>query len=308
MNMQELLLSKNGIAAVAMAQILLGVPVGEKIPTILELANKTSLANGTVHHGLKTLADVEAVKIVSRGHMGSYLVEKDYKKLLEILGIKYLLGAMPLPYTKRYEGLASGLISSMENGYNIPVNLSYMRGSKNRISMVAYERYDFAITSKLAAKEYMKKHDDIKILLSFGPMSYVANHAIMFFDVNCKEIKDGMKVGVDRSSIDQISLTKQVCDGKKVKYIELESSHIIEHVIKGDIDAMIMNLEEVGDCHLKVNCVPIKDENPDNTEAVLVVKNNGNDTRNDLLEKMIDPNIVLNIQKQVLEGKIESSY
>ena len=305
MNMQELLLSKNGMAAVQVAQILLNVPVGEKIPTVLELSNKTSLANGTVHHGLKTLTEVKAVKIVSRGHMGSYLVEKDYKKLLEILGIKYLVGAMPLPYTKRYEGLASGLISSMENGYNIPVNISYMRGSKNRITMVVYERYDFAITSKLAASQYISNHDDIRILLDFGPYTYTSNHAIMFHNENDKEIKDGMNIGVDRTSIDQMALIKQECKNKKVKYVELEYSHIIEHVAKGDIDATIMNLDEVADRHLKINYVPIKNENLDNTTAVLIVKNNG---KGGLLQKIIDPNSVLSIQKQVLEGKIEPSY
>lgn len=305
MNMQELLLSKNGMAAVQVAQILLSVPVGEKIPTVLELSNKTSLANGTVHHGLRTLTEIKAVKIVSRGHMGSYLVEKDYKKLLEILGIKYLVGAMPLPYTKRYEGLASGLISSMENGYNIPVNLSYMRGSKNRISMVAYERYDFAITSKLAASQYIKNHDDIRILMDFGPYSYTSNHAIMFHNEKDKEIKDGMSIGVDRTSIDQMALIKQECKNKDVKYVELEYSHIIEHVIKGDIDATIMNLDEVADRHLKINCVPIKNENLDNTIAVLVVKSDG---KGGLLQKIIDSDSVLSIQKQVLEGKIEPSY
>ncbi len=305
MNMQELLLSKNGMAAVAVAEILLSVPVGERIPTVLELANKTSLANGTVHHGLKTLTELSAVKIVPRGHMGSYLVEKDYKKLLEILGIKYLVGTMPLPYTRRYEGLASGLISSMENGYNIPVNLSYMRGSKNRISMVVYERYDFAITSKLAAKQYINNHDDIKILLDFGPYSYTSNHAIMFHSGADKEIKDGMSIGVDRTSIDQVTLIKEKCKGKKVKYVELEYSHIIEHVIKGDIDATIMNLDEVNDRHLKINYVPIENDDLDNTNAVLIVKNNG---KGALLQKVIDPSSVLSIQKQVLEGKIEPSY
>lgn len=305
--MQELLLSKNGMAVVKVAEILLSVPIGEKIPTVLELANSTSLANGTVHHGLKTLTELEAVKIVSRGHMGSYLVEKDYRKLLEILGIKYLVGAMPLPYTKRYEGLASGLISAMENGYNIPVNLSYMRGSKNRISMVTYERYDFAIISKLAAASYIQNNNDIKVLLSFGPMSYTSNHAIMFHDSNCKEIKDGMSIGVDRTSIDQMTLVKQVCENKKVKYIELEYSHIIEHVLKGDIDATVMNLDEVVDRNLNINCVPIKDENLDNTTAVLVIKNN-NDGKDELLKKIVDPSAVLSIQKQVLDGKIEPSY
>ena len=292
MNIQEILLSKNGMAIVKIAEILLSAEIGEKIPTVAELTKSTGLANGTVHHALKILTETHAVDIVSKGHMGSYLMGKDYKLLLDIAGIKYLIGAMPLPYTKRYEGLASGLISAMENGYNIPVNLSYMRGAKNRISMVIYERYDFAIVSKLAAEEYLKDHDDISVVLSFGPLTYTSNHAIMFHDENSKSIEDGMTVGSDRSSIDQ----------------EIEYSHIIEHVIKGDIDATVMNIDEVNDRGLRINYTPlVKEEDDSNTTAVMVVKSKNKEI-GELLKKIIDPKTVLQIQKQVLEGKIQPSY
>lgn len=308
MNIQEILLSKNGMAIVKIAEILLSAEIGEKIPTVAELTKSTGLANGTVHHALKILTETHAVNIVSKGHMGSYLMGKDYKLLLDIAGIKYLIGAMPLPYTKRYEGLASGLISAMENGYNIPVNLSYMRGAKNRISMVIYERYDFAIVSKLAAEEYLKDHDDISVVLSFGPLTYTSNHAIMFHDENSKFIEDGMTVGIDRSSIDQVMLLKKECDGKKVKFVEIEYSHIIEHVIKGDIDATVMNIDEVNDRGLRINYTPlVKEEDDSNTTAVMVVKSKNKEI-GELLKKIIDPKTVLQIQKQVLEGKIQPSY
>ncbi|WP_438588919.1 YhfZ family protein [Dubosiella newyorkensis] len=57
-------------------------------------------------------------------------------KLLEISGITQILGVMPLPYSKRYEGLATAWWRMSKNRYNIPVSLAFMRGSKNRVSMV----------------------------------------------------------------------------------------------------------------------------------------------------------------------------
>ena len=97
MNVQEILLSKNGMAIVKIAEILLSAEIGEKIPTVAELTKSTGLANGTVHHALKILTEPHAVDIVSKGHMRSYLMGKDYKLLLDIAGIKYLIGAMMFP-------------------------------------------------------------------------------------------------------------------------------------------------------------------------------------------------------------------
>lgn len=306
MDIQEELMSKNGIATIKLARNIIKIPVGERIPTVNELAKNNDLAIGTTHNALKTLIKAKAIEIVPKGHLGSFLVYKDFKLLLDFIGIKYLMGAMPLPYTKRYEGLASGLISQMENVYNIPVNLAYMRGAKTRIAMLVSGRYDFAIISMYAAKEYLKKHDDICIITSFGKNSYTSNHVIMFHDKNVKEVKDGMKVGIDRTSIDQVSLAKKICGNKKVKYVEIEYSHIIEHVIKGDIDMTVMNIDEAIDKNLKINYKVIETEN-DSTTAVLVARNNDDEVIG-LLDKIVDPSAVLNIQKQVLENKIQPSY
>ena len=306
MNMQEELMSKNGVASIKLAKSLIKIPVGGRIPTILELANENNLAIGTTHNALRTLIKANTIKVVSKGHLGSFLVEKDLKKLLSFMGINYLFGAMPLPYTKRYEGLASGLISQMENVYDIPVNLAYMRGAKIRIAMLVSGRYDFAIISKYAAIQYLKLHDDIKIVASFGKNSYTSSHVIMFHDSSAKNIEDGMKIGIDRSSIDQVELAKKVCLGKKVEYVEIEYSHIIERIIAGDIDATVMNIDEAIDKHLNINYKEI-DSDSDSTVAVLVCKKDANEI-NDLLANLLDANAVLDIQEKVLDGKIQPSY
>lgn len=124
MDVNQELMSKNGLACIKMARIVIGIPLGGRLPTVSELSVENDIPIGTTHNALKTLIKTGAVEVVSRGHMGSYLVNKDVKKLLHLIGVQYLFGAMPLPYTKRFEGLASGLISQMKNSDNIPVNLA----------------------------------------------------------------------------------------------------------------------------------------------------------------------------------------
>lgn len=306
MDLTRELMSKSGLACIELAKRLIKIPIGGRIPTVSDLSSESGIPIGTTHNALKTLIKNGAIQVISKGHMGSYLLDKDIKKLLSIIGVPYLFGTMPLPYTKRYEGLASGLVSQMEKSYDIPVNIAYMRGSKTRIEMLTSGRYDFAIVSKVAALEYIGKHQDVCIVIDFGPYSYTSQHVIMFHNDKDTEIKDGMKIGIDRSSIDQVKLTESACEGKKVEYVEAQYSRIIENVIDGTIDATVMNVDETIDKKLNVNCVPLN-VGVDNTTAVLLVDSNRQEIIN-LINNILDKDQVLAIQKQVLEGKIQPSY
>ena len=302
------LLGKNAIATVLVARKLLKCPIGEKIPTVSEFVVEFDLARGTVQNAIKALTESEAVRIESKGHLGSYLVKKNIKMLLRYSGIDSLLGAMPLPYSKRYEGLASGLIVAMENNYELAVNLAYMRGSKNRISMVLQNRYDFAIVSKYAANRFIANYGDkIQIVLDFGEHSYLNRHVIMFHDDSKNSIEDGMKVGIDSTSVDQSELVKMVCAGKDVEFVEIEYSRILDRIISKDIDATVMNEDEAKENHVNIHMVPIEDISNDGTIAALVV-----DADNDILayiiKELLDTKTVLDIQKLVLDEKITPSY
>ncbi len=307
MDYREVLLSKNGFVTVTLAKEFLKYAVGDKIPTVSEISERFDLARGTVQNALKTLQVNDAVRIESKGHLGSYLIKKNMKVLLEFAGITSIVGVMPLPYSRRYEGLASGLLVAMENHYNIPASMAYMRGSKNRISMLLSNRYDYAILSKTAAQEIIEKYDNIQIVKSFGRYSYLSEHVVIFKNNKFKSIEDGMKVGVDSDSSDQKRLTETVCNGKKVEFVHVDYSQSLKRVLSGDIDAAIWNKDEIIDKLIEINYIPIQDIYQSADEAVLVVDKNEPEMAS-LLDEIIDVNTVTNIQKLVLEGKITPSY
>ncbi|MEF9967424.1 MAG: YhfZ family protein, partial [Longicatena sp.] len=145
MNYKEMLLSKNGLATHYLSREFLKFSLNQKIPTVTEFCDKLNLSRGTVQNSIKFLQDNKAIELVSKGHLGTFLEEKNTKILLEFAGITSIVGVMPLPYSRKYEGFATGLISTMENRYNIPCSLAYMRGARNRVSMLLANRYDFAV-------------------------------------------------------------------------------------------------------------------------------------------------------------------
>ena len=307
MNYQQMLLSKNGFATMKLAKEFLKYSIGSNIPTITDLCEEMDIARGTVQNSLKFLQTNKAIRLESRGHLGTFLIEKNTRILLEFSGITSIVGVMPLPYSKKYEGFASGLIAAMENQYNVPAYMAYMRGAVNRIGMLLSDRYDYAVLSKYAANQFLKKNDSIMIVKSFGINSYLSEHIVIFHNKDIHEILPGMKIGIDADSIDQKDLTEKVCKGIDVTFVQTEYSQILEKVISGDIDAAVWNKDEITDKFVKINYIKVAQENSEDTEAVIVVSKDKPELAI-LLNEIIDVDSVVNIQKLVLDGKITPSY
>lgn len=308
MNIKKQLLNKNALIINSLAKEFMTKEEGDRISTVAEYAEKYSLARGTVQLALKFLCELEAVAIDRRGHLGSYLTMIDYMKLLNVTDINFIVGVMPLPYTKRYEGLATGLYNS-EFAKRFSLNLAYMRGAVNRLESLMQNRYDFAVMSKLAAKYYIANGHDIDIVLSFGRNSFVGNHAIVFFDPKTKTIADGMRIGIDSTSIDHELITRRLVAGKKVQLLDMPYNVIKAKLREGELDAAVMTLDEVKDKEINYNTklVDLVVSDYENTEAVIVVKRDRLEIKK-ILEKYISKDTVLDIQDSVISNKLTPNY
>lgn len=308
MDIKNQLLNKNALIINHLAKEFLTKEEGDRISTVEAYAEKYSLARGTVQSGLKFLCELEAVAIDKRGHLGSYLTKIDYMKLLKVTDINFIVGVMPLPYTKRYEGLATGLYNS-EFAKRFSLNLAYMRGAINRLESLVQGRYDFAVMSKLAAKYYISNGYEVDIVVSFGRNSFVSNHALVFSDKNQKTVSDGMKIGIDSTSIDHVLITKRLTSGKKVELLDMPYNVIKRQLSEGELDAGVMTLDEVKGTEINYHTRLVDLVVPDfeNTEAVIVVKRDRKEISK-ILEKYISRDAVLGIQKEVIENKIVPNY
>lgn len=307
MTYREMLLSKNGLATLYLSREFLKVAINQKIPTVTEFSEKLDLSRGTVQNSMRFLQDNQAIELVPRGHMGTYMEKKNTRILLEFAGITSIVGVMPLPYSRKYEGFATGLISALENQYNLPASLAYMRGAKNRVSMVLAGRYDFAVVSKYAAMQFIEMGHELVIVKEFGPYSYLSEHVLVFHDNQAKGIVNGMRVGVDLDSLDQQNLTEKACLGKKVEFVPVDYSQILQHIQTGNIDAAIWNRDEITDKKMEINHIPLTLEDLRDTEAVILCLK-GSDEIVSLLNEIIDIDVVLDTQRLVLEHKLTPSY
>lgn len=303
-DVQEVMFKKSGKAISFLASELLRVNLGNRIPTFSEMHELSGFSRGTLQNAMQSLENMNAVSLVRHGHKGSYLIEKNTETLLKCLGTSYVCGIMPIPYTKRYEGLVTGLLNTFSRpDSKLAADIVYMRGSQRRIKAVEAGRYDFGITSRLSAQTAINKGAWIEISRDFGKGSYVSAQSLFFRQSNVSEIQDGMRVGIDPSSLDHVELTKKLVAGHEVKLVNLNYNQIMKMIDQDMIDVAVWNVDNIVESQSDAN-YRIFDYNEfsDETSAVMVVSR-GNSVLQSILDEYVDPDLVILQQQEVLVGK-----
>jgi hypothetical protein len=308
MDIETQLMQKNGLVAMKLARELIMMHCHDRIATIDEYSKEYGTGRGTVQSALKLLVNYKAIALEAKGHLGTYITNIDYEMLWKFTGLGIVMGVMPLPYTRAYEGLATGLFNILHEK-KIPFSLAYMRGAQTRLNALKFSRYDFAVVSALAADVAMNEGLDIDICVNFGKYTYVNAHVLVFSDDYSTQIEDGMKIGVDRSSIDQTLLTESECRNKKIQLVDLAYNQIITKLKNGEIQAAILNSDEIIERKLDIKYYPLRDTDKTTkaTEAVIVVSKDNFGLKN-LFASLIEKERVVDYQQQVVAGDIIPNY
>ncbi|PLT29860.1 GntR family transcriptional regulator YhfZ [Peribacillus deserti] len=300
--MWENLYSKQGIILQKIAEDLLFIELNERVPKVSDFSEKFGVGRGTVQTALKILENEDCIRLEPRGHLGTFLRYKNVAHLLKYTGANLVQGVMPLPYSKKYEGLATGLTSELEN-LDLSLNIAFMRGSRLRLDGVKEGRYDFALVSKYSAIEELKEDKNLRIALEFGEKTYVSEHAVIFSDPKKKKLADGMKVGIDSFSTDQKILTQVETKGLNIEYLEFNYMHLLQHIKAHTIDAMIWNVDEIDSASLSIqplaSPLAIQYEKQMN-EAVCVIKTDNR--KMDYIINLLSPAKIVGVQSRVVMG------
>lgn len=297
------LMSKNGLIIVSLVREFLSFQEGQRVPTITQYVERYGAARGTIQSALRFLSESGAMEFQARGHLGTYVIKIDYQKLWKISGLGSILGLMPLPYTKRYEGMATGLYEAFRSA-GLPFNLAYMRGAAPRLEMLEKGIYHFAIISKLAALNIQNTGRRFKIIHEFSVESYVTKHGVILRR-GLDKIRDGMKIALDESSPDQTLLTQKECQGINVTYVPMSYNQILSQLEAGQVDAAVWTLDELREKNLAFAQIPLQNEEAkaldrDGTKAVMVI-DFANTYIGDVLNQLIDFQLIEELQRQVVE-------
>ncbi|EPG6282533.1 GntR family transcriptional regulator YhfZ [Citrobacter freundii] len=301
--MRRTFIKKEGVVLTTLARYLLGEKCGNRLKTIDELAAECHSSVGLTQAALKTLESSGAIRIERRGRNGSYLVDMDNRTLLKHVDINNVVCAMPLPYTRLYEGLASGLKAQFDG---IPFYYAHMRGADIRVECLLNGVYDMAVVSRLAAESYFAQ-DGLRITLALGPHTYVGEHQLI-----CRkgESADVKRVGLDNRSADQKIMTEACFGNRDVELIDMPYHESLQRIAKGDVDAVIWNV--VAEAELAVlglEATPLTNDPRflQATEAVVLTRAEDY-AMQQLLRAVVNKEALLAHQQRVANGEQEPSY
>lgn len=305
--MNEDLYQKKGIIISRLAMELLNKQVHDRIMPISYYQEQYGTARGTVQNAFAFLKNCGAIELRNRGHLGTYIEHIDYLLLRQYSMKEHVMGVMPLPYSKLYEGMATGLYMSLKKS-GINFNMAYVRGAEDRVKLVLSHTYDFAVCSRHAAKKAIEDGYKLKIAIDFGEGSFLSKHVLVLKNSKMNSIQDGMRIGIDTSSFDQRDLTYQIVGDKKISYVNTYSFQIISAILSDKIDAGIWNYDEIKEKgYTDIHYVDINELNiADYSSAVIVVAEDYSNDR--LFEEYVEVDLIQKIQCEVQSGELVPSY
>lgn len=311
--MQELL-NKAGLATQRVALALCGVTPGERIPTISALEKACETSRGNVQKALANLKEEGAISLEPHGQNGTTLLSVNYLAIARACGRAHLTGVMPLPYTSRYEGLATSLFTLL-NASDLRAYIMFMRGSEARVQTLLDGSAGYAVMSRLAFDDYVARGVPIKAALTCAPLSYVGRHVLLVRDASRTDWT-GARVGIDTSSVDQSRLTQQYFAHANVEYVPVQYTHIVEMLLSGELDVGIWNEDDV---HVRASGLTMRPlggpdgaedggiQDGDNTCAVIAVRSDDPLTCQ-VIRSLASAEAVGEVQRQVMEGKLPARY
>ncbi len=306
--MSELLYQKIGIAVNLLAQDLLSRKVGDRIPSISEYQQLLDVSRGTVQNSLAYLKDNGAITLVSRGHMGTFIETLNVRRLQECSFNKELLGAMPLPYSACYQGLATALFQVFEP---FAFNLIYARGAESRLRLIESGVCQFYVCSRYAAEQAIESGEEVEIVADLGPGTYLSRHVLVLRDPEAKQITSGMRVAYDRASVDHRNITKMICDHiPDVHLVQMRAHQIVHSIRSGLIDAGVWNLDEIVESGYQgLNVVPLDGiVDVSRFSSAVVVVRKGEPALGQVLRQCLDVQKIRRIQEDVRQGTIGADY
>ncbi|MGF1680283.1 GntR family transcriptional regulator YhfZ [Photobacterium minamisatsumaniensis] len=293
-------ISKEGSAIINIARYLMTTSIDDRLRTIDNLSEEFGVSVGFIQKALMTIEKKGAVALSKQGRNGTFISKLDYRELVQLSGFVNVVCAMPLPYTKHYEGLASALKSQIGD---LPLYFAHMRGADVRAECLKAGTYDIAIMSKLAAQTYS---DNFVTAITLGQDSYSHEHRLIYRNGQYDSI---VKVGVDPDSPDQKILTQAAFKDKTIEIVEINYADSLAHLVNEKIDAVVwlpeaIEMEKYGLAEKSLNHI---EQCAMASEAVMLVRGNMSHT-SILLRKLINIPTLLDHQKRVVNGEITPSY
>jgi hypothetical protein len=285
------------------ARDLIGFSAGDRLPTIQEFTQKHAASRGIVQKALEELQNKGGITLEKRGKMGTYIGAIDQAALFRLGGLEYITATMPPALTGDLSGLATGICDVMGE-CPVAFNFAFIHGADKRGAALSRMDYDFAVTSQAAAVRIASRYLGLEVLMLLDGCAYSPSFVLCSKRPGVQGISDGDTIAVDPSSVDQYFLTKRLCQGKKVRFIECPYVTCRALFIAGGIDFLVYR-DEAWLREYNVSTIPLEDGQEPGYLLPAILINKQNYNIGAILGSFLRPAVIAESQLAVLEHRKE---
>jgi len=290
------LFSKQGAVIVELAGALLEQPIGARTAGVVAYARAFDAGVGTVQGALEHVQHCGAARLATRGRLGSVLVAADRPLLWRIARQRPVRALVPLPYSRRLAGLATGIRVQFE-AHRTDLDMRYLGGAPARLAALATERCDWVIVSRHAFERIGAVGD---VVLNLGAGSALGE-PVLVLRRGISALGDGLRVGVDVHSPDHQAQVEAACRGHAVIPIAIDYARGPALLHDGTIDATIWSHEDIPADLPGCRAIPLAPGSwPAATSEAIVVTRPGDQACALLLADVLDAARIVQIQQAVL--------
>lgn len=242
--------SRNALALRELARDVIQRGPGARLATIAQYQERLNAGSGTVQKALRDLARLGAVRLRSRGHQGTFVVDSDLSLLWAVASLQPVRLILTPPGALDGYGLVRGLVDEFAR-LGVPLELSYARGGAERVRCVRNRSASMAAISAGAAEELLS-HDDTLSTLDLGPDTYYSENSIGVLTRDDVDEDDppSLRVGIDPQSSDHRALTyAEFPPTAGYEYVECDFVRMPAAVLERQVD--------VGVWHRLVLVIPL---------------------------------------------------
>ncbi len=298
----EPLLSKQGRIVTILADALLNCVPGDRLLAVQEYAERLDASVGTVQAALDYLQEESIAQFEPRGRLGTFVRILHYPPLWSLAKGRSIIGSIPLPYSRRLSGLATGI--RLEFGRQpVELGLRFMRGAENRLQALASGQADWALVSSFAAHHAHTHGFDVEVLFALGASTYMAEHVLLLAKDSGSDIRHGMRMGMDSQSNDHTYLIRAMSQGKQVKFVEIEYEQGLKLLRSGAIDATVWSREDLPKELDGLTVLPLDAQTEPaliNLSEAAIVVNRGNKAVANILYSTLNAQELAQVQQDVL--------
>lgn len=219
------------LAREVVAEALLATPLDGQVPTMSKLAARARTGAGTVQAALRSLENSGLAKTTAHGKYGRKLVSISVGGTWAATGRGSLSGVLPLPQSREFAGLASGLTDCSESA-QLDLQLLFRQGATERLRALRAGRVDFLISSTAFASQ----HPDLDSV-EFPEHTYYQDNAVVVITAAGSTPNPRGRIAIDRTSFDHTTLTKN--EFPHGDFIDSHYLFIPDMIASGAVDAAV---------------------------------------------------------------------